>query len=373
MKIVQVLPVLEADVTGKAALDFAHELVRLGHESIVISGGGELVARLTLRGSQHIEMPLHKNSLWSLRLAGRMRRLLQELQADVVHVGSYMPAWITLRAWRGMPEEQRPRLVTAAHTFYRRNFYNGILASGERVIATSRRVADQLQERCGHKLRTPPHVVYRGVNTREFDRGAPISGHWQNRLLNDYPQLEGKNWLLMPAPLSPENGQTIFLQLLAALARQREDVFGLVVGAAGQGGEKFARRLEQQAFDLGLSDKVLFLGERRDMRELYASSQITYQLAKSSDSCGMTAAEALAMNCPVISFVDGDAVEMLQQCFPQGLVERGSLDALVEASLQVLERPQKISFSGFSHEDTAAKTLAVYRDLLQPVQAPAAG
>ncbi|SHE78089.1 Glycosyltransferase involved in cell wall bisynthesis [Microbulbifer donghaiensis] len=367
MKIVQILPDLEADIAGKAAVDFAHELVRLGHESIVISGGGELVARLTLRGSQHIQMPFQKKSVWSLRLAGRLRRLLQELQADVVHVNSYIPARITLRAWRGMPEELRPRLVTGAADIYPRNSHNGIIASGERVIATSRRMADQLQERCGHNLRTSPQVVHRGVNTREFDRQAPISGHWQLRLLNHYPQLEGKNWLLMPASLSPENEQATFLQVLATLSRQREDVFGLVVGSAGKDGEKYARKLEQQALDLGLSDKVLFLGERRDMRELYASSQITYQFSADNDSSAIIAAEALAMNCPVIAYEDGGAAEVLQQCFPQGLVARNNMDALVQASLQILARPQPIAFRGFSHEDSAAKTLAVYRELCETV------
>ncbi|WP_323844668.1 glycosyltransferase [Microbulbifer magnicolonia] len=363
MRIVQILSDLESGVAAKAALDFAHELVRLGHESIVISSGGELVSRLTLRGSRHIQMPLHKESLWSLRHVGRLRRLLAELQADVVHVSSRMPARITLRAWRGMPEDRRPRLVTAVDGIHSRSIFNAAMASGERVVATSQRVADCLQENLRKELRVPPRVIYRGVNTREFDRDAPISGQWQLRLLNSYPQLEGKHWLLIPASLSPENGQHTFLQILAAVARRQEDVFGLVVGSAEPGREKYARALERQALELGLSDKVLFLGERRDMRELYASAQITYHLSGRADTCGMIATEALAMNCPVIAYGDGGSAEILQRCFPQGLVERDNLDALVETSLKLLECPQTIHFSGFSHEDTAAQTLALYREL----------
>jgi glycosyltransferase involved in cell wall biosynthesis len=201
------------------------------------------------------------------------------------------------------------------------------------------------------------------VNTREFDRNAPVSGHWQQRLLNGYPQLEGKNWLLMPAPLTPGMGHPTFLQMLAAVVREREDAFGLIVGETPEGDVKYARKLEKMALDLGLSDKVLFLGERRDMRELYASSQICYSLCESPQAYGLTANEALAMNCPVVTYEKSGAAELLQQCFPQGLVEQGNPDALAAASLQILERPHSITFHGFSHEDAAMRTLALYREV----------
>lgn len=365
MRIVQILPELDSGELARGTLDFACELVRLGHEATVISNGGELVPRLTLRGARHIQMPLHKKSLWPLRVVGRLRRLLAELEADVVHVRAPVPARITWLAWRGMPENGRPRLVTGVHGFHRKSFHGAALASGERVIAVSQCVADSLQALYGKKLQRPPQVIHRGVNTREFDRSAPVSGHWQLRLLNDYPQLEGVHWLLMPGRLASEKGQEVFLQMLAAVVRQREDVFGLVVGAPDAGEEKYARKLEKMALDLGLSGNVLFLGERRDMRELYASSRICYSLSERPEPYDRTAAEALAMNCPVIAYRDGAPAEVLQRCFPQGLVERGDLNALVETSLQILDRPQPIQFSGFSLEDTTAQTLAVYEDLCQ--------
>ena len=366
MRIVQILPELDSGEMARSTLDLAGELARLGHECIVISSGGELVPRLTLRGGRHIQMPLHGESLWPLRLAGRLRRLLAELRADVVHARAPMPAWIARLAWRGMPADSRPRLVTGVHGFHRKSFYNGVLASGEEVIAVSQCVADALQAHYGNRMRQPPRVIHRGVNTLEFDCSAPISGHWQLRLLNDYPQLEGRNWLLMPARLAPEKGQRTFLRMLAAIAGRRDDVFGLVVGAPDRGGEKYARKLEALALELGLSDRVLFLGQRRDMRELYASSQICYSLSERLEPQGLTAAEALAMNCPVVAYRDGGGpAEVLQRCFPQGLVERGDLEALVETSLQILDRPQPVHFSGFSHEDAAAQTLALYRELCQ--------
>lgn len=365
MRIVQILPELNGGSVERGTLDFAHELVRQGHESIVISNGGELVSRLTLRGSRHITLPVHKKSLFSQRLVGRLRGLLIELQPDVVHARASVSAWIAYRAWKGLPEKSRPRLVTTAQGLDSKNYCGAALASGERVIAVSQWVADHLQENFAKKLSHPPQVIHRGVNTREFDRSAPVSGQWQLRLLNGYPQLEGKNWLLMPARLTPAKGQRTFLQMLAAIAREREDVFGLIVGEPDAGKEKYARQLEKMALDLGLSDKVLFLGQRSDMRELYASSQITYSLCEDPQPFDRTVSEALAMNCPVVAYREGGPAEVLQQCFPQGLVERNDIAALVETSLRVLDRPVSIDFTGFSLEETSEQTLAVYRELCQ--------
>ena len=365
MRIVQILSDLSGHPAGRSTLDLAQELVRLGHELTVISGGGEQVARLTLRGSRHIEMPLHKGGLRSLRLVGRLRRLFLELQPDVIHVRDRLPAWLVWLAWRRLPAGSRPRLVTAVDRLYPNSFYSGILAVGERVIAASQLVADSLQANFSKKLLSTPRVIHRGVNTREFDRSAPISGHWHLRLLNDYPQLEGKYWLLLPAPLTPEGGQREFLQMLAALASEREDVFGLLVGDSESSG-KYARHLEQLALQLGLSDKVLFLGQRRDMREIYASAQITYSLPAGPLSVDTTATEALAMNCPVVTYRDGASGEIVQQCFPQGLVNRNDISALVTTTLEVLDRPRQIDFRGFSLEETASQTLALYRELCEP-------
>ncbi|MCX2780021.1 glycosyltransferase [Microbulbifer thermotolerans] len=364
MRIVQLLPELDSGDLARTTLDFASELLRLGHEAIVISNGGELVPRLTLRGGRHIRMPLQGNPLWSLRLVRRLRRTLAELEVDVVHARGAVPAWIAWRAWRGMPADKRPRLVTGAHDFYRKSFYGAALAAGERVTAVSRCVADSLQLHFSGKLNQPPRVVHYGVNTREFDRDAPVSGQWQLRLLNQYPQLEGRHWLLMPARLEPGQGLIPFLRMLAAVVSQR-DVFGLIVGDSCAGGEKYSRKLEQMAVELGLADRVLFLGPRRDMRELYASSQVCYSLAEQPEPYGRVAAEALAMNCPVVAYADCGSAEVLQRCFPQGLVERGNPDALVETTLRILDQPQMVRFSDFTHEDTAAQTLALYRELLQ--------
>ncbi|AOS98365.1 GDP-mannose-dependent alpha-(1-6)-phosphatidylinositol monomannoside mannosyltransferase [Microbulbifer aggregans] len=360
MRVLQAVPQIDKSPEGRATLDLGQELVRLGHESIVVSAGGELMDRLVLRGSRHIEIPLDRRSLWSLRLVRRLRRLIRELEVDVVHARAPLPGWLLWLAVRGIPEGQRPRFVTSVHRLYGGGFFNSIMAAGQQVMAVSGFAGERLRKQFSRKLASAPEIVPGGVNTREFDRSAPVSGYWHQRLLNDFPQLEGRNWLLMPAALSPGNGHREFLQLLSMLGQQRDDVFGLIVGEVPPGDVKYARKLERLALDLGLSDKVLFMGPRRDMRELYASARITFCLGERPLAYGRVAAEALAMGCPVIAYRLGGLTELLQQCFPQGLVDAGDTEALLEASMEVLKRPVQVVSDGLSLEDMSARVLALY-------------
>lgn len=381
MRIVQILPSMEGGEMALTALEFAQELVKQGHESVVISAGGELVSRLTLHGSQHLTLPVDRSSLKAIFVAGRLRGLLTELAPDIVHARGPMSARVAWKAWKKMSRERRPRLVTSVHEVPRNGIFRGrlrnaALARGEQIVTASSGLANYLLRRYRKLLGDrQPEVIYRGVNTRELDKKAPVSGHWHQRLLNDFPQLEGRHWLLLPAKVAPGQGQQLFLQMLAALSQRRDDVFGLIVGEIPEGCEKFARRLEQQAGDMGLSEKVLFLGPRRDMRELYATARITYELAEDpSPSSGRVVSEALAMGCPAIAVAgSGAGVEVAERCFPQGVVPDRKLETLVAASLEILVAPQPIRFDGFSLAESTARTVALYEKLTgqsaQPVGA----
>ncbi|MFV8781722.1 glycosyltransferase [Microbulbifer sp. SA54] len=371
MRILQVLPSLEGGEVALTALEFAQELVKQGHESIVISAGGELVSRLELHGSRHIAMPIAESSLLrNLLLGRRLRAQLRALQPDVLHARGPYPARIARAAWKGLPENQRPRLVTSIHEvptagLFRGRLSNRAMASGEVVVAASSVLASYLRQRYSKLLgEREPQVIYRGVNTRELDSNAKVSGHWHQRILNDFPQLEGKHWFLLPARVAPGQGQERFLEMLAAISLERDDVFGLVVGDIPEGGEKFARRLEQRALQMGLSEKVLFLGPRRDMREFYASARITFDLADKPLSNGRVVSEALAMNCPVVCIEGrGAAAEIAGRCFPRGVVANNTVAALVAAGLEILTQPLAIHFAGFSLTETTQYTLSLYEKL----------
>ncbi|WP_231757603.1 glycosyltransferase [Microbulbifer elongatus] len=383
MRIVQLVPSMDGGRLAQETLEFAQELARQGHESLVISAGGTLVSRLTLHNCQHLELPVNRKGLLNRRLHRKLRQQLEVVQPDILLCRDSLCSWHGWKTWSRLPESVRPRLVTALHRWprggaFRGGWMNGAVSRGELVLASSREIAQQLSQRFSLPVSAPDsagagiQVLYRGVNTRELDHRAPVSGHWQHRLLNSFPQIEGRSWLMLPGDIGPGRGQERFLTLLAQLKNTREDLFGLIVGEPLPGQEKFARGLEKRAEAMGLAEHVLFLGARRDMRELYASARITYDLSDPAFSDGRIVCEALAMGCPAVADA-GLGLELLQQCFPQGVppeAEPGEGDdaaigRLARTSVSILDATQPIQFTGFSLAETTAQAVRWF-DALSP-------
>ncbi|WP_444921675.1 glycosyltransferase [Microbulbifer sp. CnH-101-G] len=363
MKIVQVWPELEPGEVGKVALEFIQELARQGVKPVVISTGGALVNRLELHDIQHIQLSLNKKPFLSVAFARRLRNVLQSLNADVIHVHGRLTAQLVWRAWRGMDVGARPSLITHVDQYFSPGRRDAGLISGQSVIASSTGIANHLQQHFGEKLADPAHVVHWGINSREFDRSKPVSSQWHLRFLNSYPQLEGKNWWLYSGSLSEKGELRTFLQALAQAKESRDDLLGLVVGVPQGGDLRYVRKLEQLAEELGLEGCVLFLGERKDLRELYASSQLAFCLSDSGEPNGKNAMQALAMGCAVVAYKDTCAGEVLAHCFAQGVVERGSPQALCDVGLTLMVQRDKAELHGFFHEDIVKKTVNIYRNL----------
>src|SRR5690606_24412195 len=121
----------------RGTLEISRALVARGHRSIVFSAGGRLVEQLVSAGGEHISINLGKKSPFTLLQATRLKRILSDTQPHLVHVRSRMPAWVTLLAWKMIPEIRRPRLVTTVHGLNSVNWYSKVMTYGERVITVS--------------------------------------------------------------------------------------------------------------------------------------------------------------------------------------------------------------------------------------------
>ncbi|WP_444917734.1 glycosyltransferase [Microbulbifer sp. JMSA003] len=364
MKVVQFLPSLEPGITATLALEFANELVKKGHESLVISTDGPLEARFRLHGSDFISFPKISESIWSLRHKSRLRKILARLQPDIVYTHGRSTAFLAWRALKSDPATSRPKLVPLVDQDFPNSYFNKGMLSGDGIIASSRGVAENLKKSSPKTAEDSIEVIYHGINIREFDREKPVASQWQLKLLNSYPQLEGKNWWLMPSEISANGGQEEFLHMLAQAAVQRDDIHGVIVGTLVENDLRYLKKLEGLAQELDLGGKVTFLGERRDMRELYATSQLVFQLASEKDENAKYSKEAMAMGRPVVAYSGGCTGEVLQNYFPEGLVERGDIKSLIETSLNLANKPNNSNPQEFSYAASAGKTIDFFQGLL---------
>ena len=73
----------------------------------------------------------------------------------------------------------------------------------------------------------------------------------------------------------------------------------------------YAQHLRQKAEDLGLRDRVKFVGPRQDVARLLSAADIYCQPNLSPEGFGLTFVEALAAGLPVVTTAMGGALEIV--------------------------------------------------------------
>ncbi len=359
LKVVQVLPELNAGGVERGTVEFARELAQAGHDSIVISNGGRQVARLEGEGSQHIAMPVHKKALSSFLQVRPMRRLLEELKPDIIHVRSRLPAWIVWLAWRKMNPATRPKLISTFHGMYSVNAYSAIMAKSEQIISISDCVSAYI--RTNYSV-APDKLtrIYRGLDRHAFGHESSI-GEWKASLLLDYPQFKDKKLILMPGRLTRWKGQEAFLEMMRQLVAMDSRCHGVVIGEAEPNKEHYLQELTDQCSRLGLDDNVTFVGHRSDINNFYRSSAVTCHMSNKAEPFGRTVPEALASGVPVVAYERGGASESLKAGFPEGLVPADDISKFAHKVADLLDAEVRIQLPNEFYLDFQAReTLNVY-------------
>lgn len=365
MKVLQILPELNAGGVERGTLEIARHLVGGGHEAVVVSNGGRLVSELETMGGRHIALPVHRKSIGSLFQVRALRRVLEAERPDILHIRSRVPGWISWLAWRRMSPRARPHLVSTVHGFYSVNAYSRIMTCGERVIAVSESTRDYILQ---HYPKVDPariRVIPRGVRLDQYPRGFFPGADWLEKWHAGQPRCEGRVVLLLPGRITRLKGHEDFFGLVASLKREGLLVQGLVVGDTHPQKREYLDELRRHAARLGIADEISFLGHRGDLREIMAVSDVVYSLSQQPESFGRVALETLALGRAFVGYDHGGIGEQLRSFFPAGCVRLGDTAGLLAATLRVLkERPQPRPVGEpYTLHRMCEATLAVYREL----------
>ena len=128
--------------------------------------------------------------------------------------------------------------------------------------------------------------------------------------------------------LSPWKGQHI---LLKALTYCPHNVVAIFVGDALFGESDYVTQLHQQVTELGLEDRVEFLGFRSDVIPLMAACDLAAHTSTSPEPFGRTIVEAMLCGCPVVAAAAGGAIELIEDSTTGWLLPPGDERALAEA------------------------------------------
>jgi glycosyltransferase involved in cell wall biosynthesis len=143
-------------------------------------------------------------------------------------------------------------------------------------------------------------VVPNGIDTERFkpdpDARIKIRKEWR---ISDDTILIG-----LVARLDPMKDHPTFLKAAALLSKEREDIRFVCVGT---GSETYTQKLYYLANELGISDKVIWAGERNDMPAVYNALDIACSSSSYGEGFPNVVGEAMACGVPCVVTDVGDS------------------------------------------------------------------
>ncbi|MDQ3328965.1 MAG: glycosyltransferase [Chloroflexota bacterium] len=136
--------------------------------------------------------------------------------------------------------------------------------------------------------------------------------------------------------MQPLKGQRVHLEALGKLRDMPEWVCWQVGGAQRPEELKYLEELRKTADEMGVADRVQFLGQRHDVRKLLAAGDVFCQPNTLPEGFGITFVEALYAGLPVVTSAIGGAREVVNESCGV-LVQADDPDALADALRPLLQ------------------------------------
>lgn len=225
----------------------------------------------------------------------------------------------------------------------RRKLARNVLPAADAVRAVSKRIADSVIAEFGPKVRAPSILpIYVGT---EAPPAVPL------------PEHDFSFAFIAVGRLEPEKRVEDILMALGSIAHSYPSV-GLVV--VGEGSER--KKLETLAGKLGLSARVLFMGEQgKNARGLMKSANVFMQ-ASAYEGYGRTLIEAALAKVPIITTDVGIVGEVLKG-YEQVLATPPGDTANLAAHMHALIGDHQLRLTLALNAEAAAKEhLAKYAD-----------
>ena len=366
MHVVQALVSLGIGGSELVAVEITEHLCAAGHQVTVVAANGPLAGRVEAAGARFLDWPIGRKHLFTLRYITKLRSWLLENQPDIVHVHSRLPAWICYFALRKIPAEKRPVFITSMHGQYSVSNYSAIMARGDHVIAVSNHIRNYTFENYLPPGSTHLHTIYGGTSRGDFPYGYKPTEEWLQSTYTEFPELKNKRILLLPGRMSRYKGHATFIELLAALVSEYDDIHAVILGQA-KPGSRYISELEGLAERHGVGERVTFCGMRTDMRDWMAASCLVFNLCSDPpEAFGRTMPEALSMGVPVIAWNHGGIKEILREMYPFGAVQADNFAALVQRTGIFLQQSPMVGKSNaFSLESSMEQTIDLYHSALK--------
>ena len=296
--------------------------------------------------------PLDRRNLLGARR--RVHDVVANQGYDLVHVHTPVAGFVTRLALRSLRRKGGPRVIYTAHGFH---FYHGCPqprgAAFRALEKLAGRWTDYLvvinreDEQAARRLVPPERVQYMPGIGVDLDLYGPnaVSEVDVARVRSDLGLATADCLFLMIAEFIPRKRHRDALAAFARLARPNARL-----AFAGSG--PLLEEMKRRAAELGIAERVSFLGPRHDIPALVRAS-IAVVLPSDQEGLPRSAMESLSMGVPVVGTKIRGTADLLQGGCGL-LVPVGHTDALADALAWVLDHPDESREMGRRGRDRMA-------------------
>ncbi|MCC6441840.1 MAG: glycosyltransferase family 4 protein [Armatimonadetes bacterium] len=296
-----------------------------------------------------------------LKTAASLIGLSRKIRPAVLHMHGYRSLWIGALAARRL----KPAVMVATiHTLLpgspgraKRGVLRWALRQYDRIIA----VSDAVRQDCLRLGAHPERIVliYNGVELRggRSESGIPL-----------LPESRVGEIILCAARLSPEKGVGVLLRSLPLMEKG-------YLWIAGEGRERAG--LEREVREMGIGNRVSFLGFRPDVADLMSAADIVV-CPSLMDGCPLAVWEAMAAGKAVVASAVGGIPEMIDHEHTGLLVEADDPRALADGLNRMISdrefresvgrRGQEWVLKERTARKMAAETALLYRQHLAAIR-----
>ncbi|MBG1262608.1 glycosyltransferase family 4 protein [Nostoc commune] len=194
-------------------------------------------------------------------------------------------------------------------------------------------------------------VVYNGFETKKYQTDESDINKLQQQL-----GLQGKFVVGHFSRLAPWKGQHI---LIDALAKCPPEVTAIFVGDALFGEQDYVQKLHQQVAELGLENRVKFLGFRSDIPQLMTACDLVAHTSTSPEPFGRVIVEAMLCGKPVVAAKAGGAMELVEHGLNGFLVTPGEPQELAQVINTCLQETEITATIANNARTTASRRFDV--------------
>jgi glycosyltransferase involved in cell wall biosynthesis len=333
-----------------------------GHQVYLASGGGELEDKFTQAGITLFKAPLKTKNEISPKIIfsfWKLRKIAREFNIDLIHSHSRTTQVLGDLLARSLV---KPHIFTC-HGFFKPKILRRIFGCwGQRVIAISQQVKEHLI--IDFKLdENKITVINNGIDIKNFGDFS-ARDNLRQKLASPDDFLIG-----IIARLSDVKGHTYLIQAMPEVIKNFPNAKLLIIG---QG--KMKEALIKEVGVLGLKDRVLFIPEVKNTKELLSAMDI-FVMPSLQEGLGLALMEAMAQGVAVVGSAVGGIKTLIQDKVNGLLVAPADAPALALAIIALLNdselrrnlgsRAREFIIANFSKEEMVDKTEIVYQQSLR--------